>query len=47
MRYRDKKTGRFATKKKWERSHGRDGRYKREPIESKETFEGELGEGEY
>lgn len=31
--YRDKKTGWFAKKSKWEKSHGKDGQYKREIIE--------------
>jgi hypothetical protein len=33
--YREKKSGRFASKKKWERSHGSGGKYKREKVKPK------------
>ena len=38
--YRDKRSGRFVSKKKWNRSHGPEGRYRREKVggEFKEWF---------
>ena len=35
IRYRNRRTGRFASKRAWKRSHGKEGRHKREYWEPK------------